>query len=390
MSRIETALPPAQRILLAKVGLDGHDRGIKVVARGLRDAGFHVIYAGIWQSPEAVARAVADEDADWLGLSILSGAHLTLVPRVLEALRAVGADRVRVMVGGIVPDEDVGRLHEMGIAHVFGPGSSIESIADFLRTDQPNGNDVQTPARERGAASADLHADNRAALARGITRVSRGEPWETVRENLPVGDNKSLVVAFTGSGGVGKSTLVGKLIEPVRGLGKTIAVLACDPESPLTGGALLGDRIRMPIDPADAGVFIRSLAAPSGRQSIAENLDKIVALTQACGFEIVLLETAGAGQGDTAVREMADVVVVLLQPEAGDTLQWQKAGLLEIADIVVIHKADLPGAERVEAEVRQQLNPPGCREVPVVRVSAHEPSGLDELWRLIESVSADR
>ena len=95
------------RIVLAKVGLDGHDRGIKVVARGLRDRGFHVIYAGLWQSPEAVVRAVADEDAGWLGLSLLSGAHMTLVPRVLELMRQAGLGDVGVLVGGIIPEEDV-------------------------------------------------------------------------------------------------------------------------------------------------------------------------------------------------------------------------------------------------------------------------------------------
>src|SRR5215472_7329275 len=90
------------RIILAKVGLDGHDRGIKVVARGLRDAGFHVIYAGLWQTPEAVVRAVGDEDADWLGLSLLSGAHMTLVPRVLDLLRQAGLQDVGILVGGII------------------------------------------------------------------------------------------------------------------------------------------------------------------------------------------------------------------------------------------------------------------------------------------------
>ena len=120
------------RIVLAKVGLDGHDRGIKVVARALRDAGMHVIYAGLWQTPEAVARAVADEDADWLGLSLLSGAHLTLVPRVLEALRALGLADVRVMVGGIIPEADVPRLQAMGVARVFGPGTSLDDIVAYL------------------------------------------------------------------------------------------------------------------------------------------------------------------------------------------------------------------------------------------------------------------
>ena len=122
------------RIVLAKVCLDGHDRGIKVVARALRDAGCHVIYAGLWQTPEAVVRAVADEDADWLGLSLLSGAHLTLVPRVVELLRASGLGHVGVMVGGIIPDPDVPKLREMGVARVFGPGTSLDEIVTYLRT----------------------------------------------------------------------------------------------------------------------------------------------------------------------------------------------------------------------------------------------------------------
>src|SRR5437879_3683931 len=108
------AQQPPIRIVLAKVGLDGHDRGIKVVARGLRDAGLHVIYAGLWQTPEAVVRAVADEDADWLGLSLLSGAHLTLVPRVVQLLREAGLEHVGVIIGGIVPEADVPKLREMG------------------------------------------------------------------------------------------------------------------------------------------------------------------------------------------------------------------------------------------------------------------------------------
>lgn len=122
-----------QRIVLAKVGLDGHDRGIKVVARALRDAGFHVIYAGLWQTPEAVVRAVGDEDADWLGLSLLSGAHMTLVPRVLDLLRQAGLGHVGVLVGGIIPETDIPRLKDLGVARVFGPGTPLDEIVEFLK-----------------------------------------------------------------------------------------------------------------------------------------------------------------------------------------------------------------------------------------------------------------
>ncbi|HTM54333.1 MAG TPA: cobalamin B12-binding domain-containing protein [Pirellulales bacterium] len=121
------------RIVLAKVGLDGHDRGVKVVSRALRDAGFHVIYPGLWQSPEAVVRTVADEDADWLGISLLSGTHMTLVPRILEMLGAAGLKHVGVLVGGIIPETDIPKLKALGVARVFGPGTPLDEIVEFLR-----------------------------------------------------------------------------------------------------------------------------------------------------------------------------------------------------------------------------------------------------------------
>ncbi len=121
------------RVVLAKVGLDGHDRGVKVVARALRDAGMHVIYAGLWLTPEAVVRAAADEDAAWLGLSLLSGAHMTLVPRVLDLMKQAGLQHVGLLVGGIVPEADIPKLKDMGVARVFGPGTSMAEIVDFLK-----------------------------------------------------------------------------------------------------------------------------------------------------------------------------------------------------------------------------------------------------------------
>jgi len=118
---------PAQRILIAKVGLDGHDRGIKVVARILRDAGYEVIYTGLFQTPLTVAAAAVDEDVDAIGLSMLSGAHMTLAPRVVEEVRKLGSD-IPVVVGGIVPDHDLDELRQLGIAAVLTPGSTADQI----------------------------------------------------------------------------------------------------------------------------------------------------------------------------------------------------------------------------------------------------------------------
>lgn len=120
------------RILIAKPGLDGHDRGAKVVARALRDAGLEVIYTGLRQTPEMIAEAALQEDVDLVGLSILSGAHMTLFPRILKLLREKGSGDIPVLAGGIIPDEDVPALKEMGIAGVFGPGTSTQEIVEFI------------------------------------------------------------------------------------------------------------------------------------------------------------------------------------------------------------------------------------------------------------------
>ena len=121
------------KVLIAKPGLDGHDRGAKVLARGLRDEGFEVIYTGLRQTPGMIVTAALQEDVDVVGLSILSGAHMTLVPRVCALMRERGMDDVLVAVGGIIPDDDVPALEESGVAAVFGPGTTIAQVADFLR-----------------------------------------------------------------------------------------------------------------------------------------------------------------------------------------------------------------------------------------------------------------
>jgi LAO/AO transport system ATPase len=232
---------------------------------------------------------------------------------------------------------------------------------------------------------------DRIALARLLTLAGRGEHLDAIRVALARDREQprpTRVVAVTGSGGVGKSSLVGKLIELLRSRGQTVAVLACDPESALTRGALLADRIRMSSQPDDLGVYIRSVTALTGHQGIAENLHLMIELLRAFGFDFVLLETAGVGQGDTAVWDLADVVVLLLQPETGDEFQWEKAGLLEVADVVVVHKADLPGAETTEAQVRALLNLPGCRDVPVFRASSSKGWGIEEIWNAVEAIPA--
>ncbi|MBI1831171.1 MAG: methylmalonyl Co-A mutase-associated GTPase MeaB [Planctomycetes bacterium] len=245
-----------------------------------------------------------------------------------------------------------------------------------------------------------LRQGDRNALARLVSHAARGEHLAELQaalsssgEPAPVRGRSephpARVVAFTGSGGVGKSSLIGKLLALVRGQNHRVAVLACDPQSPLSGGALLGDRFRMG-STTDDGVFIRSLAALTGHGAVADHLDVIIRLCEAFGFDVVFLETVGSGQGDVAVGNLADVVVLLLQPESGDDVQWEKAGILECADVVVVHKADLPTAEQTAAQVRAALDLSPARHAPVLRVSTKANQGHAELWQAISALPLRR
>ncbi|MBI2808200.1 MAG: methylmalonyl Co-A mutase-associated GTPase MeaB [Planctomycetes bacterium] len=243
-----------------------------------------------------------------------------------------------------------------------------------------------------------LRQGDRNALARLVSQAARGEHLGEMQAALlpsPSGrgaggeGNCARVVAFTGSGGVGKSTLIGKLIPLVREQNLKVAVLACDPQSPLTGGALLGDRFRMG-NSTDDGVFIRSLAAVSGHGGLAEHLDVIIRLLETFGFDVIFLETVGSGQGDVDVRKYSDVVALLVQPESGDDVQWEKAGILECADVVIVHKSDLPGADQTAAQVRAALDLSMAHAAPVLRVSTKANTGHAELWQTIQVLPARR
>ena len=226
-------------------------------------------------------------------------------------------------------------------------------------------------------------AHDRLALARLLTLVSRGESLAEIAAYLDRQPRRSpAIVGITGAAGVGKSTLVGRLLVRARQDGKTVAVLACDPESPLTGGALLGDAIRMNAS-ADAGIFVRSLAVPGGHGGIDPHLDLMLRLLAGFGFDLLLVETVGAGQGDTVLRKHVDRTVVLLQPHAGDDLQWEKAGLVEIADILVVHKADLAGAEHTAAQLAAMMTLSSRPAPPIVLVSSSRGTGIDELWQAL-------
>ncbi|MBF8290616.1 MAG: hypothetical protein HW391_1584 [Chloroflexi bacterium] len=217
-------------------------------------------------------------------------------------------------------------------------------------------------------ATAALEGDRRA-LARLLTAVENRTPvGEAALRTLYPKAGRAHLVGVTGAPGAGKSTLVAALIAELRTRGRSVGVVAVDPSSPITGGALLGDRVRMQSYASDPDVFIRSMASRGHAGGLASTSAAAAAVMDACGLDIVFLETVGTGQNEVEVAAAADTTVVLEAPEMGDEVQAIKAGLLEVADIVVVNKGDRPGAQRTASQLRAML-------VAVARVGATRSAG---------------
>ena len=197
---------------------------------------------------------------------------------------------------------------------------------------------------------------------------------------------RARIIGITGAPGTGKSTLIDGLISTLRARSHTVAVVAVDPSSPFSGGAILGDRLRMHSHTVDDGVFIRSLSARGHLGGLTPAVHSITHILEFAGFDHIILETVGTGQSEIEIAEIARTVVVLCAPGMGDDVQTLKAGVLEIADILVVNKADLAGADRTVQQLKAMLalRPPVDDQVPVLQTTATTASGLDELADAID------
>lgn len=356
------------RVLLGKMGLDGHDRGVKVIARALRDSGVHVIYSGLWQTPRSLAISARDEDCDVIAASMMSNSHLVLGPRLVTALKDLGRPDMPVYMGGILPQEDITTLLEGGVAKCFTTGTGLLDIVEAVRG--------ATKAKSQTIDNATPESQ----LARDISLMHAGKPVRSdVKRKRPV-----RVIGITGSPGAGKSTLVAQLVGEYTRRAKDrpelgrCAVVAFDPMSPITGGALLGDRLRVDFNNLDQSVFYRSLAI-SGEDyhALPEIVELIGGMQPSDGrakFDTVFIETVGAGQNETKIRQFVDKTAVVLTPGMGDAVQMDKAGILEIADVFVCNKADHPGENEL---VRDLKDVAGRR--PIIETVATRAQGVPEL-----------
>lgn len=365
-------LPHRPRVLLGKMGLDGHDRGVKVIARALRDSGVHVIYSGLWQTPRSLAISARDEDCDVIAASMMSNSHLVLGPNLIKSLKEVGRPDLPVYMGGILPQEDLVALAEAGVAKCFTTGTGLLDIVNAVR-------EATKPRPEKVT-------DGTAQLARDISLVhDNKKPHPGAKRRRP-----RRVIGVTGSPGAGKSTLVAQLVNEFTRRAKEgrdasshaacrgrCAVIAFDPMSPITSGALLGDRLRVDFNNLGESVYYRSLAI-SGEDYHA--LPEIVELIGGAhddpnlAFDTLFVETVGAGQNETRIRQHVDFTAVVLTPGMGDAVQMDKAGILEIADVFVCNKADHPGENELVRDLRDVA---GKR--PILETVATRAQGIPEL-----------
>jgi LAO/AO transport system ATPase len=260
----------------------------------------------------------------------------------------------------------------MGVAGVFNPGTPTATIiAEITR--------FAAERRSRRAADSPTDLSTPAGLARAITKIVDGQAGAAYDAAPPTA---GLCLGVTGSPGVGKSTFIGKLAHALRGRGRRVAVVAVDPTSPVTGGALLGDRLRMMKREPDDGLFVRSISSAGQAGGLGPRAGEIVALMRSAGFKIVLIETVGAGQADVAVRDVANEVALVMMPGSGDTVQFNKAGIMEIATAIVVNKCDLDGADRTLKDLRDSI----ADDRPLWAVSSVRSEGFDPVCAWVEAL----
>ncbi len=388
------------RIVTAASLFDGHDAAINIMRRLLQSQGAEVIHLGHDRSVEEIVEAAVQEDAHALAISSYQGGHLEFFRFLLERLREAGAGHVRVYGGGggTITAAEAAALHALGVARIFRPedgrGLGLEGMIRWLLDDC-----ASHPRPDAAGALERLGVGEPLAVARLISQLEeQGEPAspasDRLRRELETrrGKPPAPVVGFTGTGGSGKSSVVDEIVcrfrleHPERSIG----LLLVDPTRRRSGGALLGDRIRMNAIHGP-GMFARSLATRRAHLALSRAVADAVRVLQAAGFDLVLIETAGIGQSDSEVIDLADTSVYVMTPEYGAPSQLEKIDMLELADAIVLNKSDRRGAADALRDVRKQWrrnhSPSGASdaELPVFATVARRwnDPGLDRLYRAL-------
>ena len=337
------------RFVTAASLFDGHDAAINIMRRILQSMGAEVIHLGHNRSVEEVVTAALQEDAQGIAVSSYQGGHVEYFKYMIDLLRARGGENIQVFGGGggvIVPAE-IAELHAYGVTHLYSVEDGQKMGLQGMINDMVARADVDlAPLAPQDLAA--LESGDRRALARIITALEADTWPDGLKQALRTraGDISTPTLGITGTGGAGKSSLTDELIRRFR-LDQDnrlkIAVVSIDPSRKRSGGALLGDRIRMNAI-EHPNIFMRSLATRDTGKEVSVALPEVIAATRLAGFDMIIVETSGIGQGDAAIVPHVDVPMYVMTPEYGAASQLEKIDMLDFAEFVAINKFDRKGA----------------------------------------------
>jgi methylmalonyl-CoA mutase len=352
------------RVVTATSLFDGHDAAINIMRRILQDTGIEVIHLGHNRSVQEIVKAAIEEDAQGIAVSSYQGGHIEFFKYMVDLLNEKGAPHIKVFGGGggVIVPEEIAELQAYGVTKIYSPedGSKLGlqgMINHMVKT-------IDFSTVEKGPfVFDDLTPDNRLRVANLISVIEHAKALENgdlaaLRAELAkkIGNRIAPVIGITGTGGAGKSSLTDELVlrmlHDIKDI--HIAIISCDPTRRKTGGALLGDRIRMnAID--NSRVYLRSLATRTSQTEIPEVLRETIEAAKAAGFDLIIAETAGIGQGDSRITDLVDLSMYVMTSEFGAASQLEKIDMLDFADLVAINKFEKRGAEDAVRDVRKQV-----------------------------------
>jgi methylmalonyl-CoA mutase len=353
------------RIITATSLFDGHDASTNIMRRILQDTGIEVIHLAHNRSVQELVDTAIEEDAQGIAMSSYQGGHMEAFKYMVDLLKQKGASHIKVFGGGggVIISEEIEELESYGVTKIYSPEDGAEMGLQGMANHMIECMDFSTlPFHDLRAEN--LHHDNKKDLAGFITAVQQAKDNDPARlEELqemikPLAEkNNPPVIGITGTGGAGKSSLTDEII--VRFLQDlkdiSIAIICCDPSRRKTGGALLGDRIRMNAITNFPGVYMRSLATRGSAHEVSESLPEAIQIAKAAGFDLIIAETAGIGQGDSKITDMADVSIYVMTSDYGAPSQLEKIDMLDYADIIVINKFEKKGSDDAIRDIRKQV-----------------------------------
>jgi len=386
------------RIVTAASLFDGHDAAINVMRRIIQATGCEVIHLGHNRSVAEVVDCAIQEDAQAIAMTSYQGGHLEYFKYMHDLLAQRGAGHIKIFGGGggtILPTE-IEELHDHGIARIYSPDDGREMGLQGMINDLVAKSDHETPDTFGADLAAEVLQKNPRALAQAITASERGQADKLAFTN---GTKRAPVLGITGTGGAGKSSLTDELVRRflIDQPDKHIAVLSIDPSKRKTGGALLGDRIRMNAVYSQR-VYMRSFATREANVAVSKHVDQAIDILSYAGFDLIIVETAGIGQSDSQITDIASVSMYVMTPEYGAASQLEKIDMIDYADVIALNKFDKRGAMDALRDVKKQyqrsrkLFDKNVDDMPVYGTIASQfnDPGANTLYRIVMDLLIQR